>query len=87
MGKGESIRKTTILIGIFIKYLFAAIKSSAGKCGLARMFHESQSRDHEEGRATGKPQGAGPEAYPNGTSQGATPEDARKNAHIRGRSR
>jgi len=35
----------------------------------------------------GQPQGVGPdEAYLNGTSQGATPEDARKDAHIRGRS-
>jgi hypothetical protein len=34
------------------------------------MFHELQSRDHEDGRATGKPQGVGPEAYLNGTSQG-----------------
>jgi hypothetical protein len=32
-------------------------------------------------------QGVGPEAYLNGTSQGATPEDARKDAHISGRSR
>ena len=27
------------------------------------------------------------EAYPNGTSQGSTPEDARKDGHIRGRSK
>ncbi len=53
---------------------------------LARMFHELQSRDLEDGLATGQPQGVGPEAYLNGTSQGATPEDARKDAHIRGRS-
>ena len=53
---------------------------------LARMFHELQSRDREDGLATGQPQGVGPEAYLNGTSQGATPEDARKDAHIRGRS-
>jgi len=45
-----------------------------------------QSRDREDGRATGQPQGDGPEAYLNGTSQGATPEDAREDAHIRGRS-
>ena len=31
--------------------------------------------------------GIGPEAYLNGTSQGPTPEDARKDDHIRGRSR
>ena len=28
-----------------------------------------------------------PEAYLNGTSQGPTPEDARKDGHIRGRSK
>ncbi len=50
------------------------------------MFHELQSGDREDGLATGQPQGVGPEAYLNGTSQGATPEDARKDAHIRGRS-
>jgi hypothetical protein len=38
--------------------------------GLARIFHELLSRDHEDGRATGQPQGAGSEAYLNGTSQG-----------------
>ena len=54
---------------------------------LARMFHELQSRDREDGRATGQPQGVGPEAYLNGTSQGATLEDARKDGHILGRSR
>jgi len=32
-------------------------------------------------------QGVGPEAYLNGTSQGPTPEDARKDDHIRGRSK
>ncbi len=59
------------------------------------MFHELQSRDREDGGAPGQPQGVGPEAYLNGTSQGelvlsvaeGTPEDARKDAHIRGRSR
>ena len=54
---------------------------------LARMFHELLSRDHEDGRATGQPPGVGSEAYLNGTSQGPTPEDARKNGHIRGRSK
>ena len=54
---------------------------------LARMFHELHSRDREDGRATGQPQGVGPEACLNGTSQGATPEDDRKDGHIRGRSR
>jgi hypothetical protein len=51
------------------------------------MFHELLSRDHEDGRATWQPQGVVSEAYLNGTSQEPTPEDARKNGHIRGRSR
>jgi hypothetical protein len=34
-----------------------------------------------------KPQELEPEAYLNSTSQGARSEDARKDAHIRGRSR
>ena len=54
---------------------------------LARIFYELLSRDHETGRATGQPQGVGSEAYLNGTSQGPTPEDAREDGHIRGRSR
>jgi hypothetical protein len=54
---------------------------------LARMFHELVSRDHEDGRATGQPQGVGSEAYLYGTSQVPTPEDARKDGHIRGRSK
>ncbi len=54
---------------------------------LARIFHELLSRDHEDRRATGQPQGVGSEAYLNGTSQGPTPEDARKDGHIRGRSK
>jgi len=54
---------------------------------LARMFHELMSRDREDGRATGQPQGIGSEAYLNGTSQGPTPEDARKDGHIRGQSK
>ncbi|MEE9532408.1 MAG: hypothetical protein V3W52_15580 [Syntrophobacteria bacterium] len=45
------------------------------------------SRDREDGRATGQPQGVGSEAYLNGTSQGPTPEDARKDGHIHGRSK
>jgi hypothetical protein len=32
-------------------------------------------------------QGVGSEAYLNGTSQGPTPEDGRKDDHIRGRSK
>ncbi|HVO85301.1 MAG TPA: hypothetical protein VMU60_12825, partial [Syntrophobacteria bacterium] len=54
---------------------------------LARMFHESMSRDCEDGRPTGQPQGLGPEAYLVSTSQGARPEDARKDGQIRGRSK
>ncbi len=45
------------------------------------------SRERGEGCATGQPQGIGSEAYLNSTSQGPIPEDARKDAHIRGRSR
>jgi len=54
---------------------------------LAWMFHELLSRDREDGRATWQPQGVGSEAYLNGTLQGPTPEDAREDDHIRGRSR
>ncbi|MDH3963465.1 MAG: hypothetical protein OEV25_08620 [Deltaproteobacteria bacterium] len=45
------------------------------------------SRDREDGCATWQPQGVGSEAYLSGTSQGPTPEDARKDGHIRGRSK
>ena len=51
------------------------------------MFDELLSRDREDGSATGRPQGVGPEAYLDGTSQGTSPEDVRKDVHIRGRSR
>jgi hypothetical protein len=58
---------------------------------LARMFHELLSRDHEDGRATWQPSrataGLDSEAYLNGTSQEPTLEDARKDGHIRGRSK
>ena len=54
---------------------------------LAPIFHELLSRDHEDGRATRQPQGVGSEAYLSGTSQGPTPEDAKKDGHIRGRSK
>jgi hypothetical protein len=54
---------------------------------LVRIFHELLSRDRDDGRATGQPQGFGFVAYMNGTSQGRTPEDARKDDHIRGRSK
>ncbi|MDH3852712.1 MAG: hypothetical protein OEV09_16810 [Deltaproteobacteria bacterium] len=58
------------------------------------------SRDHEDGRATRsagacaacqvtipRHRGIGSEAYLNGTSQEPAPEDARKDGHIRGRSK
>ncbi|MDH3965196.1 MAG: hypothetical protein OEV25_17435 [Deltaproteobacteria bacterium] len=51
------------------------------------MFYEFPWREREDGRAIGQPQGFRPEAYLNGTSQGATPEDARKDGHISGHSR
>ena len=54
---------------------------------LAHIFYETSSRDREDGSATGQPQGVGPEAYLSSTSQGPTPEDVRKDDHIRGRSR
>ena len=44
---------------------------------LARVMHETPWRDRGDGRATGQPQGLGPEAYWFSTSQGARPEDAR----------
>ena len=58
---------------------------------MARIFHELLSRDHEDGCATWqlvpRYRGIGSEAYLNGTSQGPTSEDARKDDHIRGRSK
>jgi len=51
------------------------------------MFHELLSRDHEDGCATGQPQGVATETYLSGTSQGPKPEDAREDDHIRGRSK
>ena len=54
---------------------------------LAQIFRQPASRDREDGRGTGQPQGVGPEACLNSTSQGPTPEDARKDGHIRGRIR
>jgi len=51
------------------------------------MFHELLSRDNEDGRATGQPQGVASEAHLNGTSQEPTPEDARKDGHIQNRSK
>ena len=64
----------------------------------ARIFSELLSRDHADGRATRSAgacaacratRPAAPRCwfpYLNGTSQGPTPEDARKDGHIRGRS-
>ena len=52
---------------------------------MARLFHELLSRDRDDGCVTGQPLGVGPEAYLNSTSLGPTPEDARKDSHIRGR--
>jgi len=42
---------------------------------IARIFHELQSRDREDGRVTGQPQELGSEAYLNSTSQGSRSED------------
>ncbi|MEJ2366651.1 MAG: hypothetical protein P8017_18675, partial [Deltaproteobacteria bacterium] len=66
--------------------------SNQARCGVAspclsRTFHELPSRDQGDARATWQPQGVGSETYLSGTSQGPTPEDARKDGHIRGRSR
>ena len=58
-----------------------------GRNSLARIFHELMSRDREDGHDTGQAQGFASEAYLNSTSQGAKLEDARKDGHIRGRSR
>jgi hypothetical protein len=51
------------------------------------MFNKLPWREREDGRATWQPQGVGSEAYLNGPSQEPTPEDARKEGHIRGRSK
>ena len=78
--RGDSVQITNFQLNYLSFYCL--IVSS-----VARIFHELLSRDHEDGRATGQPQGVGSEAYLNGTSQGPTPEDARKDDHIRGRSK
>ncbi len=49
---------------------------------LARIIHESVSRDREDGLVTGQPQGVESEAYLNSTSQVSSPEDAREDDHI-----
>jgi len=74
----ERFLLTSIEAQFLMKKLFRA---------LARRSHESLSRDGEDGRATGQPQGVGSEAYLNGTSQGPAPEDARKVGQICCRSR
>ncbi len=53
---------------------------------LAHIIHEPVSRDHEDRRATGQPQGLELEAYLHSTPQGSRREDARKDGYIRGRS-
>jgi hypothetical protein len=63
------------------------LRLRGGGIARARIFHELLSRDREDGRATWQPQGVGSEAYLNGTSQEPTSEDARKDGHIRGRSK
>ena len=63
------------------------IPNGEGTDKVARIFHELLSRDHKDERATWQPQGVGSEAYLNGTSQGPTPEDARKDGQICGRSK
>ncbi|MCG6980975.1 MAG: hypothetical protein LJE88_06165 [Deltaproteobacteria bacterium] len=45
------------------------------------------SREREDDCTTWQSQGVDSEAYLNGTSQGPTPEDGRKDGHIRGRNR
>ena len=82
---GESKGKPIQLV--LLERVTSRLSSLFGRSVLARMFHELLSRDRKDGRATGQPQGVGPEAYLNGTSQGATPEDARKDGHILGRSK
>ena len=58
--------------------------AAAWVTALARIFHESVSRDREGGLATWQPQGLESEAHLNSTSQDLRPEDARKEGHIHG---
>ena len=81
-----------IPIFLFVRCQLSVVKDRVViSLRLARIFHELLSRDHEDGCATGqlvpRYRGIGSEAYLNGTSQGSTPEDARKDGHIRGRSK
>ena len=64
-----------------------AVQIRPSRPGIARIIHETLSRDRADGRATGQPQGIGSEAYLESTSQDTITEDARKDGHIRGRSR
>jgi hypothetical protein len=81
--------------GMNQKAIFNLERSPTGKLlvlsSLARIFHELVSRDREDGRATGQPSrgtaGLNPRRTLYGTSQGTTPEDARKDGNIRGRSK
>ncbi len=79
--------KCSLQDSIFLVQYPAVQKSFHHTKYLARMFHELVSRDREVRGATWQPQGVGSEAYLNGTSQGSTLEDARKDGHIHGRSR
>ena len=81
---------------------FGTIFRGSKNENLARIFHELLSRDHETGNPLAGLGGAQRARirwachratagcwfpYLNGTSQGPTPEDARKDVHIRGRSK
>jgi hypothetical protein len=78
---GPSISHFTSVIWHLVKTI-----TIPSQFDLARTFHELLSRDREDGRATGQPQGLESEAYLNSTSQGSRSEDARKDGHIHGRS-
>jgi hypothetical protein len=75
-----------MISGVFVLVLALHSWFFQPEKALTRIIHESVSRDREDGRATGQPQGVESEAYLKSTSQGPTPEDARKDDHTRGRS-
>ena len=94
MGKAVSGGAPFVPDGLFRfknpnKAMLRIVSMNGGKIKFqsTRIFHELLSRDHEDGLATWQPQGVGSKAYLSGTSQGPTPEDARKDGHIRGRSK
>jgi hypothetical protein len=87
MGSFRTNGDNSPFAGVFFCHSPDNSKGASFTLDLARIFHEFPPRDRGEGCATGQPQGVGPEAYLNATSQGSTPEDARKDGHIRGRSR